>query len=30
MAAHSPPALELRRGVGEPEHAAFLGGLRAA
>ena len=29
MAAHSPPALELRRGTGEPEHAAFLGGLRA-
>jgi DNA polymerase-3 subunit epsilon len=24
MAAHAPPALELRPGIGEPEHAAFL------
>jgi DNA polymerase III subunit epsilon len=24
VAAHAPPTLELHRGVGEPEHAAFL------
>jgi DNA polymerase III subunit epsilon len=29
MAAHAPPTLELRAGVGTPEHAAFLASLAA-